>query len=198
MSITKADLLLAVNGNLERDETDIDRQINRVLFKVSNHKTFLADIKTTDTIDSDTVVINVPDFFKKLDNIRLLDTDNNVFSNYLDHISYTEYLGAQFASHRSIPNQYSLFNRQIYFFPVPSKEFTVHISYFKIHPPTPDSISFDDRFLNVMESGSTYEVAYNRGVESQIQLWGQRYADDLRDVEKYALSPTQNTRFNRF
>ena len=198
MAITKADILEAVNDNLEREETTIDRQIKRVLFKVSTAGNFLAAIKSTDTIDEDTTIIDYPTDFKTLDNIRLEDEENERFTNYLTNISYTEYLSALFANSKSVPNEFAIWNKQIYFFPTPSKEFTVHLSYFKIHPADPDNIEFEDRFQSVMESGTTYEVARRFGLTEQVNMWGSMYADDLNDVIKYQMKPIYTTKFSRW
>jgi hypothetical protein len=194
MAITKADLLLAVNDNLEREETNIDRQINRALFKISNAALFLYDASYTDTIDEDTSFITLPDYYKQLDQIRLQDPTTEKYSPPLREISYQDILSS--ANVFSIPTQFAKTGDKIFFYPKPTTEYTVQLDYFKIHPPTPDSILFDDRFQIVMESAATYEVAFKYGLKEQIQMWGQRYADDLNDVRKYALSPTYTTSFN--
>lgn len=198
MAITKAELLTSVNNALEREETDIDNQIKRVLFKVSQSDNFLAAIKSTDTIDSNTTSLDVPDDIKKMNNIRLFDDTNSIFTDYLTEISYNEYLSAQFLQAGGTPNQYAIFNKVIYFTPTPIIEHTVHISYFKIHPDDPDNIEFDDRFRNVLESGTIVEVAYKYGLTEQIGLWGSRYGDDLDDISRYAQSPIIKTQWRRF
>lgn len=197
MAITKSQLLDAVNNALEREETDIDSQISRVLFKISNKANFLADIDSTKTIDPDNPTMDFPDYYKTMDNIKLIDSNGN-FTNALSQLSYSEFLNSLTLRRSSVPNKYAIYNRQIYFSPLPISEYTVELSYFKIHPPTPDDILFDDRFLSVMESGSVYEVAFKFGLKEQISMWQQRYADDLNDIMGYQMNPIYTTEFRLF
>lgn len=196
MAILKAQLLTAVNKALEREETDIDYEINRVLFKVSNSALFLADVDDSQTIDEDLNRVDVPSYYKQLDQIRIQNPTTLNFTSPLTEISYQDYLNVSALRQRGIPTQFAVSNHQIYFYPKPLIELIVRIDYFQIHPPTPDDIIFDDRFLNVLQSGSIYEVSFSFGLKEQIKMWGQRYADDLNDVRKYSFSPTYITSFN--
>jgi hypothetical protein len=198
MAITKSQLLTAVNGNLEREEEDIDAQINRVLFKVSNKDIFLSKIDDSNTIDNTTTTVTLPSDFKRLNTIILVDDNRAVRTDSLIEISYEEYLSANFRNNLSTPYQYAVNNRTLHFFPIPPVEYKVEINYFYIHAPTPDSIEFDDRFLSVLESGATYETAFKFGLTQQIQMWGQRYADDLNDISNYAIKPIKTVQFKRF
>lgn len=198
MAIVKADLLDAVNDNLERNETNIDRQIKRALLRISNSNTFLANIDTSNTIDSDTNVIDVPDNFKKLQNIRLQNVSSELYSNWLNRITYQEYLTTYPINISSVSTQFALYNnRQIYFLPFSDQEYTVEISYFSIHPPTPDDIIFDDRFLSVLESACTFEVALKFNMTDEIRIWSQVYGQDLKDVNKYAQKMVDIIQFRR-
>jgi hypothetical protein len=198
MAITKQQLLDAVNSALERDETNIDAQIKRVLFKVSNKDNFLSGVDDTNTIDSDNTTAPLPDGFKKMNNIILVDETRNVRTDALIKISYDAYLSARFRNNLSTPYQYAIKDKTIYFFPTPPVEYKVEISYFKIHPADPDNIEFDDRFLSVLESGSILEVAYRYGLKEQISVWTGRYADDLNDIADYATKPIKTVQFKRF
>lgn len=198
MAILKAELLVSVNNALEREETDIDSQIKRVLFKISNSDNFLAAIKSSDTIDSDNVVVDVPDLIKKILNIRLFDATNSLFTNYLTEITYEEYTSTRFSQALNTSLEYAILNKQIYFTPTPATEFEVHIAYSKIHNDDPDNIEFDDRFRNVLESGAITEVAYKYGLKEQIAIWGPRYGDDLDGISRYAQSPVTKTVWHRF
>lgn len=197
MAITKSQILTFVNKALERDETDIDLELNRVLFDISTAGNFLADIDTSNTIDDSDSIIDYPTNWKALDNIRLLD-GNGRFTDYLDEISYNEYLSSQFLNMKSQPTAFAVWNEQILFTPIAPEEYTVYLSYFKIHPATPDSIQFDDRFLSVLQSGVTFEVASSYGLTDQISLWSARYNADMRKIKNYQLKPIYKTNFSRF
>lgn len=198
MSITNAQILTAVNDNLEREETDIDRELKRVLFKVSNAGNFLSGTDTSQTIDSTTTTASYPDCYRAINYIRLMDTGTSEIFQPLDVMSWSEYLNAVVHAGSSAPAYYSIWNNTFYFLPAPGTEYQVQIYYFKIHEPDPDTIEFDDRFLSVLESGTTYEVASTYGLVEQMQIWGARYADDLKEVMKYSMSPIKTVKFSRY
>lgn len=198
MAILKAQLLTSVKDALERqDEGNIDSQIRRVLQKVSARGDFLADIKDTDLIDPDIISIDVPDYFKKIKNITLENTVTGYMSPALVQIPFQDYVNAAVRTGLSLPTMFAIDNRVIYFLPQASTEYKVIINYFKYHPNDVDDIEFDDRFLNVLESGSVFEVARKYGLTEQINLWKQSYDEDLRTAMSYSMSPTYFVPFRR-
>jgi len=198
MAITKAGLLVLCNNNLERSETDIDNAIKRVIGKINGKGNFLVETKNTDTISSTSTTVAYPTGFKSLNYIRLQRSNNSV-TPYLIKKSYGEYLNALSNGVGGTPDSYTGWNSNFYFYPVPSDDFTVEITYFKNHPQDADTIEYDEtKFSTVMESGVTFEVANRYGLTDQINLWGQRYADDLRDVKQFNINPVYNTQWSRF
>ena len=184
MAITKADILIFVNDQLSRSETDIDNQIKSVIIDLR----FLSilEAQSTDlTLSDGSKNFDQPSYFKDPISITLNDGSNDLapllpfpggYKGYMD-----EMRGPASGS-ESTPRYYARFNGNIYVYPTADQAYTITLDYYKKHDLDADDIEFDDDFTNCFNFGATYYTAMKRGLSRYIAIWEGPYRSQIQTL----------------
>jgi len=173
MSISKAEILAAVNANLNRTETDIDVQIKAALKLLSGAVDVLMDIDVSQSLVAGSASIAYPTDHKKVKSIVL--NDGTIDGEPLEEITYEKYLRkmrGRTASDYNEPEFYAEFNRKFYLYPVVDASYTPKISYFKYHTDTLTTILFSDEWRCPIYDLATYFTAKKFKLTSYLEIYG--------------------------
>lgn len=171
MSITKAEVLVAVNKRLIRAETDIDVELRQALKHISGAGKFLPD-STTDTIADGDTEMDYPTDCSVLKAIFIDDSEVP-----LDRMSYPRNDEGELEVGE--PTAYEEFDGKIRFDKEVDADYDVRIDYWKWHPESLTTILFGDEFREAIYSLTTALVAYAYGIVDRGQFWEGRYYQEL-------------------
>ena len=182
MSIDKTDILTEVNDNLQLNETDIDKFIQKTLDDLSEED-LLVNTDTTQTLESGDTVLVHPTGFRALVAITLTITSSGseqfpLIALKQGHSQYRELRHNDNST--GIPRWFSDFNEQFFLWRPPNQDFTSLIEYYKSHPALSGddgSIEFGDDFRNVIYAGATFYTALKFGRTKALLIWGPTYQD---------------------
>jgi len=154
-SITKAEILTALNTKLRRNETNIDSDLRQVLKDISGRDGFdPLSATATGTIEAGDKYIDYPADFKR--EISIILNDGTYDGKPLTKIEWKEYLkkrAEETTSDRDEPIYYTKHMKRIYFYPVPDAEYTYTLEFYRNHPDDLDTILFAERFRKAIERG---------------------------------------------
>ena len=184
--IIKADIVTDVNENLQTafSDTDLDRQILKVLTDMSN-RGLLVGTDSTQTLVDGSKTLTYPTGFRSAINITLTDSSSN--ENYPliklpgGQKEYRERIA--FGGGLRNPEWYAEFDDLIYLYGQASKSYTVLIEFRKNHPKDADNIEFTTELENLMFAGTTFWKAMALNRKASVALWGPIYAGLLREAK---------------
>ncbi len=181
MTITKNEITVVVNENLERTETDIDDKIKAILKKLSR----LGDwdclgVSDSLTLASGAAEVAFPDGYRKVKAIWVPGGTTEM---------------AKFESPRppegklsqGKPTMYEEFEGKFRFDRVADQEYTIPLDYWRYHPDSVGTILFGEEFRLCLEYGASWLVAQKYGRLDQVAIFMPLFnaeVSNLRDDEK--------------
>lgn len=177
MAILASEILTFVNNQLRRSETDIDTNLKNALRRISTSGDYLFG-QETQTITQGDNILTFPEDYKTVTNIRLTSVTDDPsigtsddkktplnligWDAYLTKIGHSEGEGE--------PDSYSIFNDNIYLYPIANTSYNVDIYFTKYHAYSTD-IEYSEKFREVIESLTTLNVAKSFGLMESISVW---------------------------
>jgi hypothetical protein len=183
--INKDDIIEDVNENLglNASDTDLDRQINKVLSDLSK-KGLLIDTDDTQTLDDGDTTLNWPTGYRSTFNITLTDAGGTErepliklpggIKEYRQKIAHGSTAG--------IPRWFAEFEGKFYLWGTAGEAYTTLIEFRKNHPKDPNNIEFDTDFENVMFAGVTYWKAAALTRSNAVAIWKPIYDQEMKKV----------------
>ena len=192
MSIAKADILTAVNANLNRSETDIDREIKAILVDLSIHIPEFHLSATASTIagQGGYTLRNFPEDVRAVDAVRIIGGLNEEPLNRI--ASWEDYLhmiADETSSDRDEPDAFIVYSDILYLYPTPDvATYTIEVFASKIENDV-DDIDIPDSFQPALEDGATWEKAKNLqlGNESENQIFKAEYIEKRKSLISFGL-----------
>jgi len=182
--IEKSDILIFVNGQLSRTETDIDDQIKSVI----NDLRFLSILEaqsTSLTLSDGSTSFDQPSDFKDPISIVLNDGSDDLeplLPMPGGYKGYKEAMDGYSSGDESTPLYYARFNGKIYVYPTADQAYTITLDYYKKHDLDPDDIEFGDDLTNCFNFGATYYTALKKGLSRYIAIWEGPYRAQIQTL----------------
>ena len=145
MTITKAEILTALNLRLNREETDVDTYIRATVYDISVQYNFLekedSSISTVDgtpnyDLPNSDQVKNIKNVVVEKDSSRSFPLGFMTWQDYLVEREGTAVTGE--------PEEYTIFDNDIYLYPTPDDVYTVYMYINRIHPTDLSTILFNE------------------------------------------------------
>jgi len=172
----KADILTAVIERTGRaDLRDIDTELYGVLVDITNRHAFLKGN------EEQSWVINTKSYDFPTDAVKILhitakEPDSDNITTLLE-IPFRTFLIN--ANDKGAPKCYAVYNKKIYPYPTPDKDYTATIYYQKTHPADFYNILLDNTFKECVISGVCAEVFKALGQANEFQLHYASYEKHL-------------------
>ncbi len=181
MSITKAYILSELNRRLDREESDIDKLIERALRDITKKVPALRSQYTL-AITASGDSYNLLTLEPKIRSIIDITINGGV---PIDKISYADYLekkAGQTTSSRSEPIEYCYYNDILYLTPSPDNVYTGVIDYVSFELDA-DSIGLPDLWEECVVYGTCkkYEEDVGNAGEKQWKLYNGLYLNELEE-----------------
>lgn len=184
MSITASEILSFVNNVLLRTEDDIDLQLQSVLDDLSQGP-YLAAVDTDQTLVDDDESLDLPDNYYSMVSVVLHDGTSwlrplKAFPG--GYKAYRDQRGDVMSIMVSHPEWYTVWQGEIWLWPIPGQSYTSRIDFWKVHDQDVATIEFDEEFRRAINFGTTFEIAMKFKLPDAIQLWGPRYANEKENM----------------
>jgi len=191
MAIAKADILTFVNGQLKRNETDIDVQIQSILNDLSDEN-LLVNTDEDQSLSSGSIYLTYPTGFKELISITL--NDGTYWGEPLialpgGHKEYRELVEESVSSNYDEPEHYSEFDKKFWLWPIAGGDYDARIEFYRYHPQDVSNILFGDEFKNAINFGAAYRVALKRRMPEQKNNWEIEY--EKEKAKRIVNAPSQ-------
>lgn len=166
MAIAKADILTAINGRLNRAETNIDLEIIEAVEDLGRRGNFLAAADTMNTVANISSYAE-PTLLRGVKELTIIGA-----SDPLDEISYTQWLRLMSSTVTREPKKWARWNGKFYLHPIPDAIYAITRDHWLYHGSSADAITFADKYGTAVKLMCCHLVSRNLGLDQAKMYYG--------------------------
>lgn len=189
MTLSLVDIQAAVNDNLNRADTNLDRHVKEVLIEISARGDFLIQ-RGTIAVVPNTTDYSLPSGVKTF--IRIYSDSDRTLKE--KNPSWVRGMLNEDSATTGEPDYWSWERDKIYIFPKPTSPETLNYEAYKLHAYS-TTVEYDDRFNKAIVAGVTASVANKYSLNDEFAKWNAVYENEIAQLMKQRFSSITQTQY---